>query len=212
MPPPIQYDIQGLMMIIRSEFKRHKQEITGRKYNPNVRHDNESSWRAAAENCVQLNADPYRFVEACFKQCRSPAGPFANQLGGPGAKNWYLAEYPSGGPANEDDYVAPDQNSPIPDMSASDLVREEFKMAIELLVRRTGSKQPFDWYKDLMNFLVPIQPYTRVCLGHSLPGILEEWGEKACEQVTRNPALYNALIKMGFVEFENIYKNYVRKH
>lgn len=187
-----QFDQEGVARIIRMEYKRWRELRTGRKYSPNPRHDKTENWLAAADNCIALGADPVEFVAACFEQCTATGGPFANQLCGPGARNWWHAANPQ--KSADDAYVLDEPT----DSEFDRLLKFEFEQAITILYRLTKTAETHRWRDAILSFMTPIAPCVRVSLGFNMPGVIEQWGEKAYEEISTNPRLFNGLKKLGF--------------
>lgn len=87
--PYIEPEIDQLARKIRLAFFEEKSRGLKKKYKPSPRHDDMEFYRAAARNVIQLKCDPGDFVRAAVRYCMVKGGPFASQLGGPVARNWY---------------------------------------------------------------------------------------------------------------------------
>ena len=194
--------------MIRIEFKRRKEEITRRGYKPNPRHDKWDNWLQAADNCIKIGADPLRFVEACFSACTLPSGPFANQLGGPGAERWFYSVYPSKFnrvEENSNEFSTADDKETL--FAADDMVNYELKAAIILLIRLSGTKNQAYWQPFLVNTMTPISAHIRIALGYWMPDVAKLYGDEALGVLTVNPELFRALRNAGcdLTEFIKLY-------
>lgn len=192
---PIEYDREGIADLIRMEFKRKKEEVTRRKYKPNVRHNTRENWLRAADTCIRLNADPVRFVDACFSACNQPGGPFENQLGGPGAERWWFFTYPK-----QDTPAAsePEEDTTTTESERYSLVKFEMVSAIKMLIRRTGSADRANWRELILAPTTLMEPYVRIALGYWMPGVKEQYGEKAMRFLSIYPEVPGILKRLGF--------------
>jgi hypothetical protein len=199
-----QYDREGMADMIRIEFRRQKENSSKRKYKPNTRYDNSTSWLAAADNCILLGADPIGFVEACFNGCSQPGGPFANQLGGPGAQGWWRAAHPKNSSTDAQD------SEPEIHLDMRSLTEFETVAAVKMLIRITKSIDPTDWFDLLYDYSTSIDDHVRLALGHWMPGITERYGERGMRMISKNPAVLETFKKLGF-DLTDFVKNYGRK-
>jgi hypothetical protein len=85
-----QHDIDQLARRIRVILVDAKTQQLGHKYKLSAKMDQFKFFQRAAEQCMELEADPVDYIAAAVENCGISGGPFPNQLGGQAAKAWYL--------------------------------------------------------------------------------------------------------------------------
>ena len=72
---------------IKRLFCKRKRERHGR-YTLPERFNVDEFWEAAAAQCIRLQVSPATYIEAAFKFCRVPGGPFPQHLGKQAIVGW----------------------------------------------------------------------------------------------------------------------------
>jgi hypothetical protein len=88
-PKPFDPDFENLAVELQDLFATGKREQSGQPYRPHARFRNPQIWRAAAELCASVQADPFSFVRAAFLYCSIPGGPFPQNMATKAAVRWY---------------------------------------------------------------------------------------------------------------------------
>lgn len=204
-----------LGVTIRTLFFQRKSVALGRPYKPSPRHDVVEYYRQAADQCIELKANPEDYISACFEESRGKfrQGPFANMLFGPQARRWYEnymlvrrgpPEEPRirpvhGEPGEAEEVFEDDE--PFIFTSTADLdVRFAIAQTQKSLNNLTGSPdhrtpENMDHLRD------PLKSYpeiARVLLGFPDPEIMRRYGAEAIKVFRTRPDLRNAAENLNY--------------
>lgn len=192
---------QRFVAAMAAKIRREYIEQKGRIFGNNAgrigkRHDKQSNWKRAAEQCLRLKADPESYVRACFMFCEMSTGPFANMLGGAAAKTWYnkfqnliTKDGTKKGDADESVGQAVDREG----------LSRQITSAREAMVRLTGTYAPIpeniDW---ICRWTTQIQPHVKVLLAYPDARAIERFGAEALEIFLGNPNVVASARKLGY--------------
>jgi hypothetical protein len=188
-------DTENLAPIIKRHFYEFKREQLSKPYSPGEKFRRHEIWSAAAEKCVQLQADPYNFVRAAFRYNRVPGGPFPNQLSGAVMTKWY-------GDLLREVQTAKGQN-PI-DAEIRLLMSEALQQGLQQNRVRLR-----DYFISELYVAASVYPaFIRMLLFPQDQQIKDAWGKKATDEILANPQLLEVLRTGGYAigfmqEFES---------
>ena len=169
--------IDSVAAKIRTAFLAQKTIVFGKKAKVGGRYDKWSFWNQAAEKCLQLSADPDRFVECIFRNCPDPKTLFPNMLYGKLASRCW----------------AQGEAAPI-----EDILIMEVKTNVETLKRLTGSSEIASYYHHVTDRFFPMLPYMRLLLFPMDPDLIRKFGMEAWEFLSTRPEHVKVLDKLGF--------------
>lgn len=172
---------------IRKYFVESKTQQQGHAYRPQPKFNRKEFWTAAAEICIELQADPYSFVISAFLGCAVPGGPFPNQLCGSAIRKWFAAykklnSAPDGGDvyAHALDY----------------LIRYCIRDAIQMARLHNRTREQI-FLEDFLIQEHQMAAWIRALLCPT-PAILKKWGHPAYAEIMSNPRLYSILQEQGY--------------
>jgi hypothetical protein len=191
-------DINRVAYFVREAFfAQKKQQLRGKPYRPDSRHDNPKLWESAAAVCMSVGAAPDDFVAAFFDDCRIPGGPFPTSLGGPKAaatyKSFREASATAGLSASPSDPLGANTEN------AETFIREGLTRTLSYLLRTSGTaKINLVTIEVLRHHLTPAHPFIRILLGFEDELLMRLYFSKAYDQMVRMPSLADTASKMGF--------------
>jgi len=162
---------------IRTEFLAQKALVFKRKTRLDSRWDNWGLWNKAAVRCIELGADPERYVQAIFEGSPNPKMLFPNMLSGGMAERCWSA-------ANS--------------MPIADILTTELKNNYASLKQLTGSDQIDNYYDHVKAHWFPMLSYMRLLMFPMDPILLERYGIEAWEFLSSRPAHVKVLDQWGF--------------
>jgi hypothetical protein len=196
----------SLSAVIRDVFFSLKsQQLKGRQYRPDKRHDNRDVWMRAGRKCVEAGKSPEFFVNAAFSFCRTPGGPFPTHLGGDAIMRWCRMQ--ETGFTMQTSKVT---HSPHDGVAAFDPVGHSDEESKEYLInslthlmtyvkRRTGSDRVnLHTIGIIRDHTTPADPVTRVLVGYEDEHLMKEFYEQAERQMASRPSLERAAAALGF--------------
>lgn len=178
-------DLDGIATKLRKAFAAAKTDQMGSSYKPAERFRKIELWYAVAKKCRELNADPEDLIEAAFRFCSIPGGPFPQNLP-TGAMNRWYAEFlrVSGG--------QPKAGQTVAQQRLASLIQESLITTMRLA--QANNKRIRDILLDENLMRLDICPaYVRVLLLPKDQGVVEKWGQKARTDIRTNPRLMQAL-------------------
>lgn len=184
MEEKIQADVANVAEKLKRLFAEAKTEKEGRRYNPHARFKKPEIWRAAAEKCIGIGADPYSFVRAAFLYCTVPGGPFPQNMCTAAATRWYH-EY---------------QKSICGDHPEGDVYQAEIKGLIsQSLVQgmQSGRRLRDFLLDDSFPPLDSVPAFVRVVLLPRDEMVFQKFGKMAYQEVMGNQRLLDVLRNLG---------------
>lgn len=180
---------------LKAEFQSRKSKQIGRAIATRVNEELESWWIRGALLCQELEADPFKFIEAAFLYSRK--GPHQNAIGGEAHRGWY------------DMYLKDTEEvrvNPNPSQSGE---------AIELSGTEADFMRSYKNFWDLMwayyrseevteeimqNMVIwgqgDVHPVIRTILAHNEPYIQKTVGEEARWMIANDPGIERACRKL----------------
>lgn len=179
---------------IRREYIDQKARILGnRSGGVGKRHDKQSNWKRAAEQCLKLKADPESYVRACFMFCEMSTGPFANMLGGAAAKGWYNKFQ------NTISQSKREEGETVSQAADREGLSRQITTAREAMVRLSGHYNPtpenIDW---VCRWTTQVEPHVKVLLAYPDPRVIERFGAEALEIFLSSPNVVASAKKLGY--------------
>ena len=183
---PIQPDVENLAGTLRHMFAQAKSEQMGRRYSPADRFKDMKLWRAAAERCLEVKADPHDFVKAAVMFCSVAGGPFPQHMGSPRACQWYRSYLKIIGAEEGDDVY----EVTLMKMMQTVLIHG-------MTMAKVRGKRLRDILLDEFALKLDFAPaFIRVLLLPDDPAIRDKWANKARCEITDNPRLIATLVKL----------------
>ena len=202
-----------LGVAIRMLFFQHKSARMGKPYKPSSRHDDPEYYRKAADQCIELKANPENYVTACFEQSQHKfrQGPFANMLFGPAARRWYQdhmairqappeereARFSDIGEVDE----AEEEIEPFDITTTAEVdIKFTIGQTLKSIYHLTGS---FDHttpegMKYLRDQLRSYSSISRVLLGFPDPVIMQRYGKEAQQLILTRPDMKAAIEQLNY--------------
>lgn len=183
---------------IRKHFRTAKEQRTGRRYNPDKRHDNPETWLKAGRTCLAAGADPHDWVVAAFNRCPHRGGPFPNMLTGESAARWYSDQFGAGQGTSTLSEETPAQMEDI---------KTTLITAHTIMLNHTGSARVADNRTFLGACYFNFEPWVRVviacCWTEFFPEVLDKYGQEARAFLEEHPHYVRLLTELGY-KLENV--------